>query len=114
MQSQRASAADLSGLYDEDFFAWTERNAQLLRAGEELHRRARALLAHLLVGQLQPAKHAHWRLSPVTEDAARHGHGADLHQSRSVSGRMSVYCRTDPRSGVPAAGTIKRPYAIAS
>jgi len=35
---------------------------------KELHRRARALLAHLLVGQLQPAKHAHWRLAPVTEE----------------------------------------------
>ena len=34
MQSQRAAAADLSGLYDEDFFEWTERSAQLLRAGE--------------------------------------------------------------------------------
>jgi hypothetical protein len=90
MQSQRAAAADLSGLYDEDFFEWTERNAQLLRAGQvresdirhiaeaiedlgkqdlkELHRRSRALLAHLLVGQLQPAKHAHWRLSPITEE----------------------------------------------
>ena len=90
MQSQQTASADLSGLYDEDFFEWTQRNAQLLRAGnvrasdirhiadaiedlgrqdlKELHRRARALLAHLLVGQLQPAKHAHWRLSPITEE----------------------------------------------
>jgi hypothetical protein len=89
MPSEQAASADLSGLYDEDFFEWTRRNAQLLRAGrvrasdirhiaeeiedlgkqdlKELHRRARALLARLLVGQLQPAKHAHWRLSPVTE-----------------------------------------------
>ena len=28
----------------------------------------RSLLAHLLVGQLLPAKHAHWRLAPVTEE----------------------------------------------
>jgi len=35
---------------------------------KELHRRARALLAHLLVGQLQPAKHPHWRLGAVTEE----------------------------------------------
>jgi len=34
MQSQRATTADLSGLYDEDFFEWTRRNAQLLRAGQ--------------------------------------------------------------------------------
>jgi len=90
MQSQRATAADLSGLYDEDFFEWTRRNAELLRAGQvrvsdvehiaeaiedlgkqdlkELHRRARALLAHLLVGQLQPARHPHWRLGPITEE----------------------------------------------
>jgi hypothetical protein len=89
MQSQPATT-DLSGLYDGDFFEWTRRNAELLRAGQvrqsdiqhiaeaiedlgkqdlkELHRRARALLAHLLVGQLQPAKHAHWRLAPVTEE----------------------------------------------
>jgi hypothetical protein len=82
------AAADLSGLYDEDFFEWTGRNAQLLREGKvresdiahiaaeienlgkqdlkELRRRVRALLAHLLVGRLQPAKHAHFRLSPVT------------------------------------------------
>jgi len=90
MQSQRTTTADLSGLYDEDFFEWTRRNAELLRAGQvrasdirhiaeeiedlgkqdlkELHRRARSLLAHLSVGQLQPARHAHWRLSPVTEE----------------------------------------------
>jgi hypothetical protein len=90
MQSQPATTADLAGLYDEDFFEWTRRNAQLLRAGQvrasdirhiaeeiedlgkqdlkELHRRSRALLAHLLVGQLQPAKHPHWRLGAVTEE----------------------------------------------
>ena len=89
MQSQPASS-DLSGLYDEDFFEWTRRNAELLRAGQvrasdiqhiaeeieglgkqdlkELHRRARSLLAHLLVGQLQTAKHAHWRLGPINEE----------------------------------------------
>jgi Domain of unknown function DUF29 len=90
MQSQRATSPDLTGLYDEDFFEWTRRNAELLRAGQvrrtdiqrianeieglgkqdlkELHRRARALLAHLLVGRLQPAKHADWRLGPITEE----------------------------------------------
>jgi len=33
MQSQRTTTADLSGLYDEDFFEWTRRSAELLRAG---------------------------------------------------------------------------------
>jgi len=90
MQSQRTTTADLSGLYDEDFFEWTRRSAELLRAGQfeqadiehvaeeieelgkrdlkELHRRARALMAHLLVGQLQPANQSSSRLSPVTEE----------------------------------------------
>jgi len=89
MPSQRATAADLSALHDEDFSEWTRRNAELLRAGQvrqsdiehiaeeienlgkqdlkELHRRARGLLAHLLVGRLQPANYAHWRLGPITE-----------------------------------------------
>jgi hypothetical protein len=87
MQSQPI-IADLSGLYNEDFFEWTRRNAELLRAGhvrqsdiqhiaeeiehlgkhdlKELHHRVRALLAHLLVGPLQTPNHAHWRLAPVT------------------------------------------------
>lgn len=90
MPSRPAIPADLSGLYNEDFFEWTRRNAQLLRAGQvrqsdvrhiakeiedlgkqdlkELHRRSRALLAHLLVGQLQPPKYAHWRLGAITEE----------------------------------------------
>lgn len=90
MPSEQAISADLAALYDEDFFEWTRRNAELLRAGQvrrsdiqhiaeeiedlgkqdlkELHRRARALLAHLLVGQLQPAKYAHFRLGPITEE----------------------------------------------
>ncbi len=90
MPSEQAISADLAALYDEDFFEWTRRNAELLRAGQvrrsdiqhiaeeiedlgkqdlkELHRRARALLAHLLVGQLQPPKHAHFRLGPITEE----------------------------------------------
>src|ERR1019366_1952103 len=90
MQSQRATTADLSGLYNELFVEWTHSNAQLLRAGQvrasdiehiaeeiedlgkqdlkELHRRPGARLAHLLVGQLQPAKHPHWRLGAVTEE----------------------------------------------
>ena len=91
MKAQRASTlADLSGLYDEDFFEWTRRNAELLRAGrvrvsdirhiaeeieglgrqdlKELHRRSRALLAYLLVGQLQPAMQSRSRLGPITEE----------------------------------------------
>jgi Domain of unknown function DUF29 len=79
MHSPRAiSTADPAGLYDEDFFEWTRRNAELLRAGrldqadiahiaEEiedmgkrdlrgLNRRVQVLLIHLLKWQLQPEK----------------------------------------------------------
>jgi hypothetical protein len=77
MHPQRATT-DMPELYDEDFFEWTRRNARLLRAGQlhrtdlqhvaeeiedlgkqdlkELNRRARALLAHLLIWQLQSGK----------------------------------------------------------
>jgi hypothetical protein len=85
MQSQRQSlAADLSGLYDEDFFEWTRRNAKLLRAGQwqqadiehiaeeiedmgkrdlrELNSGMQVLLIHLLKWQMQPEKRtASWR-----------------------------------------------------
>jgi hypothetical protein len=79
MQSQRQSTlTDLSGLYDEDFFEWTRRSAELLRAGQleqadiehiaeeiedmgkrdlrGLDSRVEVLLIHLLKWQLQPAK----------------------------------------------------------
>jgi hypothetical protein len=67
-----------SNLYDEDFFEWTRRNAELLRAGQlqqadiehiaeeiedmgkrdrrELNSRVRVLLIHLLKWQLQPRR----------------------------------------------------------
>jgi hypothetical protein len=76
MQSQRTTTADLSGLYDEDFFEWTRRSAELLRAGRfeqadiehiaeeiedmgkrdlrELNSRMQVLLIHLLKCRLQP------------------------------------------------------------
>lgn len=79
MQSERPSTvADLAVLYDEDFFEWTQRSAELLRAGrweqadlehvaeeiedmgkrdlKELNSRVRVLLIHLLKWQLQPQK----------------------------------------------------------
>jgi hypothetical protein len=78
MQSQRTATADLSGLYDEDFFEWTRRSAELLRAGRldqadiehiaeeiedmgkrdlrELHNRMQVLLIHLLKCRLQSEK----------------------------------------------------------
>ena len=78
MQSQRATSADLSGLYDEDFFEWTRRSAELLRAGRfeqadiehvaeeiedmgrrdlrELNSRIQVLLIHLLKCRFQPEK----------------------------------------------------------
>jgi len=37
MQSQPSTAANLSALYEEDFFEWTQRNAELLRAGHVQH-----------------------------------------------------------------------------
>ncbi|HXM45116.1 MAG TPA: DUF29 domain-containing protein [Bryobacteraceae bacterium] len=79
MQSQLdKTVAGLSGLYDEDFFEWTRRNAELLRAGrleqadiehiaEEiedmgirdlraLDSRLEVLLVHLLKCRFQPEK----------------------------------------------------------
>jgi hypothetical protein len=79
MQSQiDQTAVNQSGLYDEDFFEWTRRNAELLRAGlldqadiehiaeeiedigkrdlKELNRRVQVLTQHLLQWQLQPEK----------------------------------------------------------
>jgi len=79
MQSQLdKTEVGTGGLYDEDFFEWTRRNAELLRAGRfehadiehiaeeiedmgkrdlhELNSRVRVLLTHLLKWQLQPEK----------------------------------------------------------
>jgi hypothetical protein len=79
MQSQLdKTAADLAGLYDEDFFEWTRVNGELLRTGRfdqadiehiaeeiedmgkrnlhEMNSRVRVLLGHLLKWQLQPEK----------------------------------------------------------
>jgi len=91
MQSQRQSTlADLSALYDEDFFEWTRRSAELLRAGhleqsdiehiaEEiedmgkrdlrgLDSRVEVLLIHLLKWQLQPAKRSpSWQTTIVSQ-----------------------------------------------
>ena len=107
MQSQRATTADLSGLYDEDFFEWTRRNAELLRTGQvrasdiehiaeeiedlgkqdlkELHRRSRALLAHLLLWQLHPGKRSSL-LSITTERIELHGL---LKQSPSLKSKLA-------------------------
>jgi hypothetical protein len=79
MQSRLDQTAfDRSGLYDEDFFEWTQVNGELLRAGlfdqadiehvaeeiedmgkrdlNELNSRVRVLMRHLLKWQLQPEK----------------------------------------------------------
>lgn len=107
MQSQPATPADLSGLYDEDFFEWTRRNAQLLRAGQvrasdirhiaeeiedlgkqdlkELHRRSRALLAHLLLWQLRPGKRSSL-LAITNERIELHGL---FKQSPSLNGKLA-------------------------
>jgi hypothetical protein len=91
MQSQRQSTlADLSVLYDEDFFAWTRRSAELLRAGQfaqadiehiaeeiedmgkrdlrGLDNRVEVLLIHLLKWQLQPEKRSRsWQTTVVSQ-----------------------------------------------
>jgi hypothetical protein len=107
MQSQLDRTPDLAGLYDEDFFEWTRRNAELLRAGQvrqsdiehiaeeieylgkldlrELHRRSRALLAHLLIWQLQPGKRSTLR-SITVERIELHGL---LKQSPSLKVRLA-------------------------
>ena len=107
MQSQQTASADLSGLYDEDFFEWTQRNAQLLRAGNvrasdiqriaeaiedlgkqdlrELRRRSRDLLAHLLIWQVQPGKRSSL-LVITTERIELHGL---LKQSPSLKSRLA-------------------------
>jgi hypothetical protein len=79
MQSQLDKATvDETGLYNEDFFEWTRRNAELLRAGcfdqadvehiaeeiedmgkrdlNEVNSRIQVLVEHLLKWQLQPEK----------------------------------------------------------
>ena len=79
MPSKRASTlVDPAGLYDQDFFEWTRRSAELLRAGrfdqadiehiaeeiedmgkrdlKEVNSRTRVLLIHLLKWWLQPGK----------------------------------------------------------
>jgi hypothetical protein len=79
MQSQLDKATvDETGLYNEDFFEWTRRNAELLRAGcfdqadvehiaeeiedmgkrdlNEVNSRVQVLVEHLLKWQLQPEK----------------------------------------------------------
>jgi hypothetical protein len=109
MKSPQASTvADVSGLYDEDFFEWTRRNAELLRAGQleqadlqhiaeeiedmgkrdlkELNSRMRVLLIHLLKWQLQPEKRSRsWNTTIV---AQRIEIEDDLEQSPSLKGKL--------------------------
>jgi len=114
MQSQLdKTAADLAGLYDEDFFEWTRRSAELLRAGrfdqadiehiaeeiedmgkrdlKEMNSRVQVLVAHLLKWQLQPAKRS--RSWSGTIVAQRIEIEADLKQSPSLKRKV--------RSGLP-------------
>jgi hypothetical protein len=114
MQSQaEKTAVDLAGLYDEDFFEWTRRSADLLRAGrfeqadiehiaeeiedmgkrdlKELNSRVQVLVAHLFKWQLQPAKRSRsWSSTIVTQ---RIEIEADLKQSPSLKRKV--------RSGLP-------------
>jgi hypothetical protein len=101
MQSQRHSTiADLSALYDEDFFEWTRRSAELLRAGQldqadiehiaeeiesmgksekrELVSRLTVLLTHLLKWQNQPVlRGTSWRLTLQEQRNQLEDHLAD-------------------------------------
>jgi len=114
MQSQLdKKEAVKSGLYDEDFFEWTRRSAELLRAGrfeqadvehiaeeiedmgkqdlKELNSRVQVLVAHLLKWQLQHAKRSRsWTSTIVTQ---RIEIDADLKQSPSLKRKV--------RSGLP-------------
>jgi hypothetical protein len=107
MESRGTTSADLSGLYHEDFFEWTRRNAELLRAGQvrvsdirhiaeeienlgkqdlrELRRRSRALLAHLSMWQVQAGKRSSL-LSITTERIELHGL---LKQSPSLKSKLA-------------------------
>ena len=109
MQSQRQSTlADLSSLYEEDFFEWTRRSAELLRAGQlqqadiehiaeeiedmgkrdlrELNSRVRVLLIHLLKWQLQAEKRSRsWNDTIICQ----RGEIVDvLKQSPSLRGKL--------------------------
>jgi uncharacterized protein DUF29 len=114
MQSQLDKrAVEQADLYDEDFFEWTRRSADLLRAGrferadiehiaeeiedmgkrdlKELNSRVQVLVGHLLKWQLQPAKRSRsWSSTIVTQ---RIEIEADLKQSPSLKRKV--------RSGLP-------------
>lgn len=113
MQSQLDKTGDLVGLYDEDFFEWTRRSAELLRAGrfdqadiehiaeeiedmgkrdlKELNSRVQVLVAHLLKWQLQPTRRSRsWSSTIVTQRIEIDG---DLKQSPSLKRKI--------RSGLP-------------
>jgi hypothetical protein len=109
MQSQLdKTAADRSSLYDEDFFEWTRRNAELLRAGQldqadighiaeeiedmgrrdlkELNSRMRVLLIHLLKRHLQPEKRSRsWDSTIVSQRIEIED---DLKQSPSLRAKL--------------------------
>ncbi len=111
MKFQRASTiASLSGLYDEDFFEWTRRNAELLRAGQleqadiehiadeiedmgkrdlrELNSRTQVLLTHLLQWRLQSEKKSRsWKDTIVTQ---RIEIADELKQSPSLRGKLQT------------------------
>jgi len=111
MHSQRqGTLADLSGLYDEDFFEWTRRTAELLRAGQleqadiehiaeeiedmgkrdlrELNSRVQVLLIHLLKWQLQAEKRSRsWNATIVSQRIEIED---ELKQSPSLQGKLEM------------------------
>ena len=130
---QRISATTTS-LYDQDFFVWTERTAQMLRAGrfqdidaehaaeeiegigkrdlKELNSRVQVLLMHLLKWLLQADKRSpSWQATIVTQ---RIEIEAILDQSPSLHARLerelpANYLRAIKRA-VPETGLSKQRF----
>ena len=106
--SKHHTVANVASLYDEDFFVWTQRTAEVLRAGrfdevdiehaaeeiedigkrdlKELNSRMQVLLMHLLKWLLQRDKRSpSWQASIVTQ---RIEIAAILDQSPSLQARL--------------------------
>lgn len=119
--TRRPASADAE-LYDQDFFAWTQRTAARLRAGQlqavdlehlateiedmgkrdlkELNSRMQVLLMHLLKWQLQSARRApSWQATMITQ---RLEIDAILRQSPSLRAKLAS------ELGYNYAGAVKR------
>ncbi|MGO4879552.1 MAG: DUF29 domain-containing protein [Bryobacteraceae bacterium] len=118
MQSQvEKTAADRASLYDQDFFEWTQRNADLLRAGQfdqadiehiaeeiedmgkrdlrEIHGRMQVLLIHLLKCRFQPEKNSRSWVQTISEQ--RRKLDLALRDSPSLQTRLQPNLRSNYR-----------------